>query len=72
MLNGNLTLEQHTRVSYWAQHEPPPRAATQADVRENCQHWTLRVTSRRELRCSTIDLALLLLDGAACYALEER
>jgi len=34
------------RVRYWAENEPPPRAASQAEVKETCQSWTLRVIRR--------------------------
>lgn len=30
-------------VAYWANEEPAPRAETQAQVRDTCQSWTLRV-----------------------------
>lgn len=34
------------RLHYWANRERPPSAPTQADVRENCQGWTVRVIQR--------------------------
>ncbi|OJD21126.1 hypothetical protein ACJ73_07537 [Blastomyces percursus] len=34
------------RVVYWVNQEPPPRAPTQAQVRETCQSWTMRVVRR--------------------------
>ncbi|KAG5296534.1 hypothetical protein I7I48_05378 [Histoplasma ohiense] len=42
------TLNEQTvqRVEYWANQEPPPRAPTQAQVRETCQSWTIRVVRR--------------------------
>nr|KMM71408.1 hypothetical protein CPAG_07715 [Coccidioides posadasii RMSCC 3488] len=33
-------------VAYWANHEPPPRAETHAQVQETCQSWCLRVIRR--------------------------
>ncbi|KAF2470255.1 uncharacterized protein BDR25DRAFT_303803 [Lindgomyces ingoldianus] len=34
------------RVQHWVNQEPPPRAASQAEVTETCQSWTLRVICR--------------------------
>lgn len=29
-----------------AEHDPPPRAASRKEVRENCQSWSVRVLAR--------------------------
>lgn len=45
-LNRNLTPSQHITIAQAAQAEPAPHAATAAAVRENCQHWCVRVLQR--------------------------
>lgn len=40
------TEQQAERIRYWATHETPPSAPTQAAVTENCQAWTIRVMRR--------------------------
>ena len=43
---AQLDNEQAARVRFRAVNEPPPSAPNQADVRENCQGWAIRVIGR--------------------------
>lgn len=43
---AELDAQKSQRVAYWANQEPPPRAETQAQVRETCQSWVIRVVRR--------------------------
>ncbi|KAI9666808.1 MAG: hypothetical protein M1831_001584 [Alyxoria varia] len=40
------TDKQAEKIRSWANREPPPRAANQAAVTENCQGWIIRVIGR--------------------------
>lgn len=43
---ANLSGADAQIVKETAEHEPPPRAASRKDVRENCQSWAVRVLAR--------------------------
>lgn len=45
-LNGNLTSNQHSIIAHVASAELPPSAVNAAAVRENCQHWCIRVLQK--------------------------
>lgn len=43
---GDISEDQHKTVRKCAETEPPPRAASRTEVKENCQGWALRVLKR--------------------------
>ncbi|WEW54795.1 hypothetical protein PRK78_000220 [Emydomyces testavorans] len=43
---ANLTDDDAAVVKEVAEQEPPPRAASRKDVKENCQGWAVRVLAR--------------------------
>lgn len=42
-LINRLTPEMEGMIQQVAAAEPPPRAKSMADVKQSCQHWTIRV-----------------------------
>jgi hypothetical protein len=46
VMNPSITREQHNQIRDCVQKTPPPRAENAAAIRENCQHWVIRVLGR--------------------------